>query len=129
MTGTDAERRLLDELLGPLHMRFLGARSAYRSYLDEGRAFLFARSLRRINAETRALLLDKGHLLPEGLQTCAVELVGHFDAWMSLWDEHAERTRPAAGDAFAFENRFTYPREAEQRLEALYEQLRAGGKE
>ncbi|HEV2866696.1 MAG TPA: hypothetical protein VGX37_09285 [Allosphingosinicella sp.] len=126
MSANGAAKRLVEELLGPLHMHFLSARAAYRDYLDNGRGFRFASSLRRINGCARELLLNKRHLLPEEHQASAVALIGHYDAWMALWDEHAERLRPAPDDPFVFENRHTYPRDAEQRLEALYEGLGAG---
>lgn len=116
---------LLSELLGPLHMHFLNARAAYQAYLEDGRSFLHACSLRRINVSARTLLLTKGYLLPEDLQPSATALIGHYDVWLTLWDELAERSRPAPDDPFVFENRFTYPREAEQALERLYEALRA----
>jgi hypothetical protein len=116
---------LLSELLGPLHMHFMAARAAYQAYLAEGRTFLHASSLRRINLAVRELLLTKGYLLPEALQPGAVALVGHYDIWLTLWEEQAERTRPGPSESFVFENRFTYPKEAEQALERLYETLRA----
>ncbi len=126
MSATNPPSRLLDELLGPLHMHFACARAAYRAYLEEGRTFLHACSLRRINLGARALLIGKGWLLPEELQVHAVALIGHYDVWLTLWEAHAERTEPAPSDPFAFENSFTYPREAEQALERLYEELRDG---
>jgi hypothetical protein len=121
---TDA---LLDELLGPLHGQFASARAAYQAYLGEGRTFFHARRLKRINLSTRALLAEKGDMLPESLQPCAAALIEHYDVWLTLWDELADRTRPAPGDRFVFENKATYPREAEQRLERLYEALRGTG--
>ncbi len=119
---------LLDELLEPLHIHFQSARAAYSAYLDEGRTFRHAGILKRINLSARALLLDKGHWLPPQYQDCAAALVGHYDVWLSLWDAHAERMRPAPGDVFAFANAATWPREAEQRLERLYERLREAGR-
>ena len=116
---------LLDELLGPLHMHFASARAAYRAYLDEGRTFLHASSLRRINLGARALLTGKGWLLPDAMQVHARALIEHYDIWLTLWEAHAERARPALADPFAFENSFTYPRDAEQALESLYQELRA----
>ena len=116
---------LVDDLLGPLHMHFLCARKAYGDYLANGRRFLFALSLRRINLSARGLLLTKGHLLPAELQQEAAALIGHYDVWLTLWMEHRRQTRPGLDDMFAFENAFTYPREAEARLEALYESLSA----
>lgn len=124
MAAAADPRTLLDDLLGPLHRHFLDARAAYRDYLDNGRSFRLAGRLKRLNRSARALLIAKGHLLPEALQPCARALIGHYDVWLTLWDEHAERMRPAPGDRFVFENHVTYPRDAEQRLERLYVELR-----
>lgn len=115
---------LLDALLVPLHRYFRDARTVYRHYLDDGRRFRHASELKRINLAARRLLLDKGDLLPPDHRQCAAALIGHYDAWLGLWDAHAERTRPAPDDAFAFDNAATWPREAEQRLERLHEELR-----
>jgi hypothetical protein len=114
---------LLHDLLGPLHMHFLAARAAYRAYLDNGRAFLFAQSLRRVNVSARTLLMARGYLLPAALQEDAAALVAHYDVWLTLWTQHRRSTRPQQSDAFVFENSFTYPKEAEARLEALFETL------
>lgn len=118
---------LLDELLLPLHVHFQSARTAYRAYLDNGRTFDRARALRRINVAARALLVDRGGMLPDALRPAAAALVDHYDIWLRLWDAHAERARPAPDDLFAFANAATYPREAERKLEQLYETLRGGG--
>lgn len=115
---------LLDELLGPLHMHFRGARTAYEDYLANGRTFLWANSLKRINGAARALLLAKGYLLPDELQDDAAALLRHYDVWLTRWDDHAERTAPALDDPFDFENSVTFPRDAEERLERLYRTLR-----
>jgi hypothetical protein len=124
----DDDRRdaLLHQLLGPLHMHFRCARAAYAAYLNDGKRFLFASSLKRLNLSARGLLLEHGHRLPEALQAEAAALIGHYDAWLTLWDAHAQATRPGPEDEFAFENRFTYPKDAEAALEALYRELSAG---
>ena len=116
---------LLDDLLGPLHLHFESARAAYQDYLAGGRSFLWAISLRRLNCSARSLLLAKGYLLPSELVGDALALVRHYDAWLTLWDDLAERTRPALDDRFVFESRVTYPRDSEERLQRLYEDLRA----
>ncbi|HEX8571640.1 MAG TPA: hypothetical protein VF759_02685 [Allosphingosinicella sp.] len=123
----DNDPRLLDDLLGPLHMHFLVAARAYADYLAAGKSFLFASSLRRTNASARELLIGRGWRLPEDLQADAAALVRHYDAWLTLWDEHCARLRPGPGDPFVFANEITYPREAEARLEALYRRLSGAG--
>ena len=122
-----SDPRLLDDLLGPLHMHFLAAAAAYADYLAAGKSFLFASSLRRTNASARELLLRNGWRLPERLQTDAAALVRHYDAWLTLWDDHASRLRPEPGDAFVFAKSVTYPKPAEERLEALYRRLSGAG--
>jgi len=115
---------LMDELLGPLHMHFRGARAAYQDYLVNGRSFLWANSLRRLNHAARLLLLTKGYLLPRELQDDAIALVRHYDVWLTQWAELAERSRPDLDDIFVFESRVSYPLLAEERLERLYNELR-----
>jgi hypothetical protein len=121
--GTDPS--LLDDLLGPLHMHFRVAASAYADYLAGGKSFLFASSLRRTNAGVRELLLGQGWRLPEDLQADSAALVRHYDVWMTLWDDLAERLRPAMEDPFVFANAVTFPKASKERLEALYERLRS----
>lgn len=123
----DHDPRLLDDLLGPLHMHFLVAAQAYADYLAGGKSFLFACSLRRTNGSARELLLGEGWRLPESRQGDAAALLRHYDAWLTLWDAHADRSRPEPGDPFVFANDVTFPRDAQERLEALYRRLRAGG--
>jgi hypothetical protein len=115
---------LLDELLGPLHMHFRTARAAYQDYLANGRTFLWANSLKRINGAARALLLAKGYLLPDELQDDAAALVRHYDVWLTRWDDFAARIAPALDDPFDFENDVSFPRDAEKRLERLYQTVR-----
>ena len=119
--------RLLDDLLGPLHMHFLVAAAAYADYLAGGKSFLFAASLRRTNASARELLLAHGWRLPEAHRADAAALLRHYDAWLTLWDGHAERLRPAPGDPFVFANEITFPKDSQQRLEALYRRLSGAG--
>ena len=122
-----SDSRLLDDLLGPLHMHFLVAAQAYADYLAAGKSFLFASSLRRTNASARELLLAHGWRLPESHQGDAAALIRHYDAWLTLWDDHSARLRPQPADPFVFANDVTYPKESQRRLEALYAHLRGAG--
>ena len=117
--------KLRDLLLGPLHIHFLAAARAYGDYLENGKSFLFACSLRRTNASARQLLLTYGHLLPDDMQGHAIALLRHYDVWLTLWDQLAEEEKPSMEQAFVFENPVRFPREAQQALEDLLEQSRA----
>lgn len=108
-------------------MHFRVAASAYADYLGAGKSFLFASSLRRANAAVREILLARGWLLPEDLQADAAALLRHYDVWLTLWDDLAERLGPKMEDPFVFANAVTFPRDSQERLEALYRLLRAAG--
>ena len=123
---TRQDDALIPALLGPLHMHFLVARAGYRDYLENGKSFLFASSLRRTNASARALLVQKGYLLPESNQSDAAALIRHYDVWLTLWDDLAQRNSPRLDDPFVFQNSVIYPKDAELALEGLYRQLSSG---
>lgn len=117
----DCARELRDRLLGPLRMHFLAAAGAYNDYLENGRSFLFACSLRRINSSARELLLRWGHLLPDDRVPDALALLRHYDVWLTLWEQHAAALKPRMDEPFVFENAVNFPRQAQERLMNLYE--------
>lgn len=123
MSPRSREDALVRQLLGPLHGHFRAARAAYANYLGHGKAFRFACSLKRENFAARRLLVDHGHRLPEELRAHAAALIDHYDVWLGLWDDLAARTAPGPDDPFVFENKVTYPREAEEALTALHRSL------
>jgi hypothetical protein len=115
----DADERLRNDLLGPLNMHFLTASAAYRDYLEQGKTFLFACSLRRTNSSARRLLLHFGHLLPQEYRSDVLALLRHYDVWLTLWDDLAARTTPGPDDEFIFETRVPFPSEAQSRIMSL----------
>ena len=129
MTNSGMDRaqaaRLRDCLLGPLHTLFLAAGQAYGDYMANGKSFLFACNLRETNMAVKKLLIEHGHLLPEGLQPHVAALLRHYDVWLKLWEELAAAEKPTPEQPFVFENSVRFPREAQQALVELYEQLRS----
>ena len=119
------DEALLHNLLGPLHLHFATADRAYRDYQESGKSFLFACSLRRINASARALLLAHGYLLAEPLQADVLALVRHYDVWLTLWDDLERRSKPSFDDPFVFANRINFPIKSKERLEAVYREFSA----
>ncbi len=112
--------RMLMEVLGPVHMQMKRAEAAYRSYLNDGRKFIYTLVLRDSNAAVKDLLLDRGYLLPVGLQDDALQLIEHLDIWLIKWHELRERTNPSLDDPFVFANESVYPKRSAQNLEATY---------
>lgn len=97
-------------------MHFLAADQAYADYMANGKSFLFAGSLRRINESARQLLLAHGYLLSADDQRHAIALLRHYDVWLTLWDELAEQMRPAPDDPFVFDNPVSFPARAKEAL-------------
>lgn len=120
---TIGESALRTQLLEPLHELLRAAREVYGRYMSEGKRFAFAVELRRINLEARALLADKGWMLPEASREDAAALIAHWDAWLALWEEHRSKLDPGPDDAFAFANSATFPKESAARLEGLRQAL------
>lgn len=116
---------IVDELLGPLSIHFEAADLAYNDYLDSGGSFLFACSLRRINASARGILLAKAYLLGGEMRSYAVELIRHYDVWITLWDEHAATNKHAFSDRFAFESALPFPHDAKQSLKRYLDEQSA----
>ena len=112
--------RMLMEVLGPVHMQMKRAEAAYRSYLNDGRKFIYTLVLRDSNAAVKDILLERGYLLPTGLQEDALQLIEHLDIWLIKWHELRERANPALDDQFVFANENVYPKRAAQNLEAMY---------
>lgn len=118
--------KLLDELVGPLYIHFRASWSAYQDYIANGKTFLWASSLKRINAGALSLLRTKAYLLPEQSLDDALALIRHYDAWLTSWNDFADRMAPALSDPFVFANDVRYPREAEANLIRLYESIKIG---
>jgi hypothetical protein len=119
----DQWERVLAEVLGPLHMQMMRAEAAYRSYLDDGRKFVYTLILMDSNTAVRDILLERGYLLPRELQDDALKLIGHLDIWLVKWHDLRERTTPSLDDPFVFVNEHLYPKQSARRLEATYAEL------
>lgn len=112
--------QILLEVLGAVHMQMKRAEAAYRGYLNDGRKFIYTLVLRDSNTAVRDLLLQRGYLLPAGLQTDALQLIEHLDIWLIKWHELRDRTHPSLDDPFVFANDSVYPRQSAQNLTAAY---------
>ena len=112
--------RMLMEVLGQVHMQMKRAEAAYRSYLNDGRKFIYTLILRDSNTAVRDLLLERGYLLPAALQDDALQLIEHLDIWLVKWHELRERTHPSLDAPFVFANESVYPKQSAQNLAAAY---------
>ncbi len=112
------------KLTGQLYMNLKRSEAAYKEYLQGGKTFMYAKTLRLYNEKIRQLIMEKGYLLPEALQNDGLALVSHYDIWMQKWDELKMRLNPSPDDEFVFANSFTFPKEAARNLEQEYVRLK-----
>lgn len=114
---------ILRDCLGPLMMHLRRCAEAYRRYTTEGMTFRGALVLWEANTGLRALLLERGYLLPTHLQDAATRIVSHIDTWAALWVRHRDQQDPELDDVFAFENQDRFPSDAELALTCFFETL------
>ena len=109
------------DFLGRLSILFRRSEVAYSNYLHKGETLLYALVLKEINHEIRALLLKESHLLPKSYRKDAISLIEHIDIWWIRWDDHRRNNDHKLDDVFNFYNDSTFPRDSQERIEALYE--------
>jgi hypothetical protein len=96
----------------------------YRSYMNGGKLFLYAKALRECNDEILACVGANVHLLPRDNRADALALIHHLNVWTALWDEAFERMGPGPSSVFSFHNHVNFPRVEVARLINLADKLK-----
>jgi hypothetical protein len=113
----------ISDFLILFHQHMQQAIHAYKQYLTNGKQFLHAKELRRINSSTILLLEENQHLLPLDLQAASAALLEHYHIWRNKWDATAIDQQPIDTAMFAFENAHTFPKHAAEAMEKAYQQI------
>lgn len=92
--------------------------------MDNGRQFVYARVLKNCNERILNLLAENAYLLSDDLIHESMKLISHIDIWLEKWNDLEKKLKPAIGDEFVFENKFTFPREAAHKLEKEFLAIR-----
>ncbi len=118
------KEQALSELLGPVVMQLERTGRAFK-YWKSKNLYLEAKIVREGNMTIRDLLLEKGHLIPEDLQTDAARLVEHYDRWLEEYDRVRGGVEPQLDKPFVFvgPKGFPFPRDAEQRFKERFRQI------
>lgn len=130
----DWRERSLVEVVGPVTMhlsRTSHIAELYREggHREKGTSYLQAQLLRESNERVRSILISRGHLIPDSLQSHARALVRHYDAWLLRFDaELAGR----AGEPLSLDAKFDigfsrpeFPEDAPAAFEQVHRRLRA----
>lgn len=110
--------------LGKLFINFNRSEIAYKNYLKEGGVFLHARILKECNEFLRHLLIENSYLMGEELRNAALDLICHYDIWITKWNDLYDKTKPKLDDVFVFENNHVFPKEAEQKFKEEFIRLK-----
>lgn len=99
------------ELLRPLVVELDRTKAAFDRWNKKDLS-LESETIRDANLRARALLREKGHLVPDSLREDQSKLVLHYDQWLEEFDRVRVRktTNPDAEFVFVF----SFPRESEQ---------------
>jgi hypothetical protein len=118
------EESAQDILLIQIHNLMEESLLIYKAYLQNGKTYIYAKELRRVNNET-TLLLEKNLtiFIPE-LNAAAKLLIEHYSIWRSKWDELDNELNPSDDDEFVFQNNHTFPKEAAMLFENAYQSLK-----
>ncbi len=111
-------RLLLVELFLPLDFLLRLSGRAYEKYM-RNKIYLHALNIRKANEMIYQLVLDKTHLIPDGIQKDCIELLNHYDCWLLQFKDEEQKRKPALTDEFIFfrvDDQIPYPRLSEQRI-------------
>lgn len=103
--------------LGELYLHMKKAELAYKLYLAHNKQFLFAKILKTSNDSILNLLTNHAFFLTPALIEESLELMMHLSIWREKWEELEKKLQPDLETEFVFQNNFTFPREAAQKLE------------
>ncbi len=114
----------LINFLGEVKTQLDRSQLAYKSYINDGKKFLYAKILKSSNDEIRDLLLKKTYLLPNDQSKNAVALIHHIDVWSSLWDDAYTSLKPSIKSVFVFDNQVNFPAKEVESLFEYYDKIR-----
>jgi len=84
---------------------------AYLRYLNHGKKFTDAESIKAENLKIKNLIKYNYALLPREKILYASSLLDHINIWLKLWEKAKNDQQPHQLDKFCFENDATFPRD------------------
>jgi hypothetical protein len=107
-------------LLQSVVLHWQQSAKAYAEYMENGKKFRYAETLKLHNTFVKNLLTDNIAIIPANFKEDVEAIINHYTIWTDKWDEHKSKLNPAPEDEFAFENDHRFPKAAAQKLEAAF---------
>jgi hypothetical protein len=92
-------------------------------YLQNGKTYLYANVIRGANEDVIMLIQNNMDLIPSELMEDFAALFEHLEIWRLKWYDLEESLNPALDDEFIFQNKHSFPRDANERIEMYYTRL------
>jgi hypothetical protein len=124
-TGTNQHSEY-STIIRPLYLLMQLSIKAYKKYM-QNKIYLHALVIRSANSKIYSFLLDNLARIPEPIEEEALQLLNHYDIWMTQFKEFESQHTPALSDSFVFHHldvQSAFPREAEQTIFNYYHQLK-----
>ncbi len=123
VVGPSAQvRKEYCDLLRPLMVELDRTKAAFDRWNQKDLS-LESETIRDGNLKARALLSQKGHLLPDSLREDQKKLIFHYDRWLEEYDRVRVRRTKDPEQPFVFS--FDFPRDAEERFRERMKELEA----
>ena len=95
----------------------------YKEYMENGKTFRYAQVLKLHNMAVNKLLTNNNALVPQEYIKDVEAIIEHYTIWTAKWDELKAELNPVPDDVFIFQNEHRFPRDAVQKLEAVFDNL------
>ena len=113
------------EVILPLYLLMQLSAKAYKKYMVN-KIYLHALVIRSSNKKISEHILSKLSLIPEQLQDDVLQLLNHYDIWMTQFADFEKNKKPALTDPFIFyhvDDLSAFPASAEQKIFDYYNHL------
>jgi len=108
------------ELLRPLVVELDRTKAAFDRW-DQKNLSLESETIRDGNLRARALLRDKGHLVPDSLREDQRKLITHYDQWLEEYDKVRVRKESNPDSPFVFV--YSFPQQSEHNFRERMAQI------
>jgi hypothetical protein len=110
-------------LLQTVTLHWQRSAKAYVNYMESGKKFRYAETLKVHNTAAKNLLSDNIAVIPGDLRADVEAIIEHYTIWSAKWDALKNKLNPDPDDEFAFENEHRFPKAAAQKLEEALSEL------
>jgi len=126
-TMSNDPKKEYQQIVLPLYLLMQLSIKAYKKYM-QNKIYLHALVIMSSNIKVYNFIINHIGEIPEPIQDDALELVNHYDIWMTQFNAFEADKKPSLNDDFIFhhlDQQSAFPRQAEQNIFTYYHQLKS----